>query len=95
MKPNHRAAALSAIRKFEIVKRQFPSLEPSEAIVRVQFAGVCGTDIALFSGDYSAPLPLVLGHELVGEVVEVGSEASSSLDRETGYCGNQQYLSRL
>ena len=76
MKPNHRAAALSAIRKFEIVKRQFPSLQPSEAIVRVKFAGVCGTDIALFSGDYAVPLPLVPGHELVGEVVEVGSEDS-------------------
>lgn len=74
MKPHHRAAALSAIRKFDIVKRQFPILQPSEAIVRVEFAGVCGTDIALFSGDYPVPLPLVLGHELVGEVVEVGSE---------------------
>ena len=35
---------------------------------------MCGTDIALFSGDYTVPLPLVLGHELVGEVVEVGSD---------------------
>ena len=74
MMPNHRAAALSGIRKFEIVTRRFPSLQPSEAIVRVEFAGVCGTDIALFSGDYTVPLPLVLGHELVGDVVEVGSE---------------------
>ena len=76
MIPNHRAAALSAIRKFEVVTRRFPSLQPSEAIVRVEFAGVCGTDIALFSGDYSTLLPLILGHELVGEVVEVGSENS-------------------
>ena len=74
--PNHRAAALSGLRKFEIVTRRFPSLQPGEAIVRVEFAGVCGTDIALFSGDYTVSLPLVLGHELVGEVVEVGSEDS-------------------
>ena len=74
MRLHHRAAALSAIRKFETVKRHFPPLQRSEAIVRVEFAGVCGTDIALFSGDYTVPLPLVLGHELVGEVVEVGSE---------------------
>ena len=76
MKPNHRAVALSSLRTFEVVTRRFPSLQPSEAIVRVEFAGVCGTDIALFSGDYAVPLPLVLGHELVGEVVEVGSEDS-------------------
>ncbi len=76
MKSHHRAAALSSLRKFEAVTRRFPSLQPGEAIVRVEFAGVCGTDIALFSGDYAVPLPLVLGHELVGEVVEVGSEDS-------------------
>ena len=76
MKQNHRAAVLSAVRQIQIERHQFPPLQPSEAVVRVQFAGVCGTDIALFSGDYPVPLPLVLGHELVGEVVEVGSEAS-------------------
>ena len=74
MKSHHRAAALSSLRKLEVVTRRFPPLQPSEAIVRVEFAGVCGTDIALFSGDYPVPLPLVLGHEMVGEVVEVGSE---------------------
>ena len=74
MLSNHRAVALSSLRKLEVVTRLFPSLQPSEAIVRVEFAGVCGTDIALFSGDYTVPLPLVLGHELVGEVVEVGSD---------------------
>ena len=76
MKSHHRAVALSSLRKFEVVTRKFPPLQPGEAIVRVEFAGVCGTDIALFSGDYPVPLPLVLGHELVGEVVEVGSEDS-------------------
>ena len=76
MKSHHRAAALSATCEFEIVKRQFSSLQPGEAIIRVEFAGVCGTDIALFSGDYVVPLPLVLGHEMVGDVVEVGSNDS-------------------
>ena len=76
MKSHHRAAALSAVRKFETVKRHFPTLQRSEAIVRVEFAGVCGTDIALFSGDYAVPMPLVPGHELVGNVVEVGCEDS-------------------
>jgi threonine dehydrogenase-like Zn-dependent dehydrogenase len=78
MKQKHRATVLSAIKQVQIDRHQFPALQPSEAIVRVRFAGVCGTDVALFSGDYPVPLPLVLGHEFVGEVVEVGSEAGES-----------------
>jgi threonine dehydrogenase-like Zn-dependent dehydrogenase len=74
-KRNYRAAVLSSAGTIEIQERVLPPLEPGEAVVRIQFAGVCGTDIALFSGDYSVPLPLVLGHEFVGEVVEVASKA--------------------
>ena len=75
MKQKHRAAVLSAVKQIQIAKRDFPPLQPNEAIIRVRLSGVCGTDIALFDGDYDVPLPLVLGHEFVGEVVEVGSES--------------------
>ena len=75
MKQKYRAAVLYSAGRMQIDKRPFLPLQPNEAIIRVQFAGVCGTDIALFSGDYRVSLPLVLGHELVGEVVEVASGA--------------------
>jgi 2-desacetyl-2-hydroxyethyl bacteriochlorophyllide A dehydrogenase len=48
-------------------------LEPSDAIVRVALAGVCGTDLHLIGGDFpGVEAGLVMGHEFVGEVVEVG-----------------------
>ena len=43
-----------------------------EARVRIVAAGICGTDLALTSGDYPVPLPLVPGHEWVGVVEAIG-----------------------
>jgi len=48
-------------------------------LIKVRFAGVCGTDIALFSGQYKVPLPLVLGHEFSGEVERVGRRVDKEL----------------
>ncbi|MCS7102398.1 MAG: alcohol dehydrogenase catalytic domain-containing protein [Candidatus Korarchaeum sp.] len=46
----------------------------------VRRVGVCGTDRALYTGDYRArKLPLVLGHEISGEVVELGEGVDESL----------------
>jgi 2-desacetyl-2-hydroxyethyl bacteriochlorophyllide A dehydrogenase len=49
---------------------------PDEALVRVRACGVCGTDVKIWEGAIPAPiitLPHVPGHEVAGEVVEVGS----------------------
>lgn len=45
-----------------------PIPEPHEAVIRVQRAGICGTDLAILRG--YADVRGVLGHEFVGEVVE-------------------------
>lgn len=42
------------------------------AIVAVTRAGLCGTDVKIVTGAIPVALPLVLGHELVGTVVEPG-----------------------
>jgi len=65
-------------------------VDPHEARVRIARAGVCGTDLAIWSGNYPVPLPLVLGHEWVGRVSEVGTEGPSSLagKRVTGEINN-------
>lgn len=53
-----------------------PSLDPAGAILRVEACGICGTDArTFFNGDPRAPAPWLLGHEPVGVLVEVGSEA--------------------
>lgn len=50
-------------------------LGPGQALVRVDVAGVCGTDLAIYCGDYAVPLPRVLGHEFAGTVEEVAEYA--------------------
>lgn len=50
-------------------------LLPGDALVEVEFATVCGSDLHTVSGRRPAPAPLVLGHEQVGRVVAVGEGA--------------------
>lgn len=54
-----------------------PVLGISDVLIRVLKTGVCGTDLHIYNWDAWAqktiPVPMVVGHEFVGEVVEVGS----------------------
>lgn len=65
------AAVLEAPRR--LVVREVPveySPETGEALLAVRFAGVCGTDVSIFRGDYPVPLPLVPGHEFSALVAD-------------------------
>jgi len=52
-----------------------PRLEhPGDALVRVDLAGICGTDLHVIAGDFSGIQPgAIIGHEFVGEVIAIGS----------------------
>lgn len=56
-------------------------LEPGAALVRITCTTLCGTDIEIWAGKMSFPgmLPMVLGHEMVGEIVAVGEGAVDAL----------------
>ena len=45
---------------------------PGEVRVRVLAAGLCHSDLSVISGDRPRPVPMVLGHESAGEVLECG-----------------------
>jgi L-iditol 2-dehydrogenase len=49
-----------------------PSAGPDDAVIRVARSGICGTDRAIFRGDYKVATPIVLGHEYCGIVADVG-----------------------
>lgn len=52
-----------------------PKLQPGEALVKVEAAGVCGSDVHMWEGrDPRTRLPMILGHEGVGEIVELAGE---------------------
>ncbi len=69
--PN-RAAVLKAPGVIQVQARPMPEPSDGELRLRVLRAGICGTDLALFSGSYQVPLPLVPGHEIVAVVDELG-----------------------
>lgn len=57
-----------------------PELGINDVLVRIDRTGICGTDLSIFNWDAWAretiPVPMVVGHEFVGEVVETGSNVS-------------------
>jgi alcohol dehydrogenase, propanol-preferring len=52
-----------------------PTIAPHEALVRVRNVGVCGTDVKIRANRMGlGVIPLIMGHEIAGEVAEVGAE---------------------
>lgn len=63
---------------WELQERERPEAGPNQVLVRVHACAICGTDVWMANGTLSfRPFPLVLGHEGVGEVVEVGAGVTS------------------
>jgi L-iditol 2-dehydrogenase len=54
--------------------RDIPEPRPAEGqvLLRVVAAGICGTDLHIYKDEFRSVPPVVLGHEVAGEVVEVG-----------------------
>jgi threonine dehydrogenase-like Zn-dependent dehydrogenase len=51
-----------------------PKISDADVLVRVKNCGICGSDISYFFGSSpTGKMPIVLGHEFTGEVVEVGA----------------------
>jgi L-iditol 2-dehydrogenase len=47
-----------------------------DVLVRVRAAAVCSTDVAIVSGAFGGSTPRILGHEVAGQVVEIGPDVS-------------------
>ena len=58
----------------------FPKIGINDCLIRVEKTGICGTDLHIYNWDAWAqktiPVPMVVGHEFVGEIVEVGSNVT-------------------
>ncbi len=67
-----------------LVERDFPEtdLAPGELRVKLAASGICGSDLHMAAGhDPRTPLPIILGHEAVGHVDQVGGEKLDLLGR--------------
>jgi len=72
-----RTSRAAVLAKFDepLQLTEFPipsALEPGAALVRVSLAGVCGTDVHLWHGQLPLSLPVILGHETVGVIEQIG-----------------------
>ena len=55
-----------------------PTVAVRDVLIKVDRTGICGTDLHIYKWDdwarKTVPVPLVVGHEFVGEIVEIGSD---------------------
>ena len=68
-----KAAILEALEKLSIKDVDYPRAGPGEVLLKVKACAVCGSDIRIFHyGNPRVRPPAIIGHEISGEVVEVG-----------------------
>jgi L-iditol 2-dehydrogenase len=67
-----RATRLGAIGRIDTVEVPVPVPGPGEILVRIEAAGICGTDRHLYRGEFPSAPPVTLGHEFAGIVVGRG-----------------------
>jgi 2-desacetyl-2-hydroxyethyl bacteriochlorophyllide A dehydrogenase len=49
-----------------------PAPGPNQVLVRMTYGGICGTDLKIYQGAIPVRHPLIMGHEMAGELVESG-----------------------
>ena len=95
-----KALVLTGTKKFEIQDLPTPEVKPNEVLVNTAYAGICGTDRALYAGlpgSADAVPPIVLGHENSGIVAKIGADVTNvkvgdrvAVDPNI-YCGQCEY----
>jgi propanol-preferring alcohol dehydrogenase len=72
-----KAAVVSKEKTVSVVDKQLRPLKHGEALVQMEYCGVCHTDLHVKNGDFGDVTGVVLGHEGVGKVVEVAEGVTS------------------
>jgi len=68
-----KAARVYKPREIVIEDVPIPEIGEKDVLIKVQRAGICGTDVGVVQGKVSAQLPVTLGHEFCGTIAKVGS----------------------
>jgi len=68
-----KAALVTDIETVSIASIDRPAIRDDEVLIKVRTVGVCGSDLHLFRGTHAfRKPPAILGHEIAGDIVEVG-----------------------
>ena len=68
-----KAALFLAEGNIEIIKKDIPKPTGNQVLLKVEYAGICGTDRKIFNGQIACS-PVILGHEFSGKVIEIGED---------------------
>lgn len=81
MEGTMKTAVMTDLMQVEIQRRPIPVPKENEVLVKVEYVGICGSDLHYYEsgriGDFIVEPPFVLGHEAGGTVVEVGSAVTN------------------
>ena len=96
------ALVWEAPRVMNIRQQAVPTIKPDEALIKVSFGGICGSELSGYLGHNALRKPpLVMGHEFSGTIAEIGSAAKGQFPNlKTGaavtvnplvFCGECEY----
>lgn len=81
MEGTMKTAVMTDIMQVEIQRRPIPKPKDNEVLVKVEYVGICGSDLHYYEsgriGDFVVKPPFVLGHEAAGTVVEAGANVKN------------------
>jgi len=76
-----KAAVLEEIGRMEVKEVPTPKGDSQGVLIRVKSCAICGTDVRIFLyGHSKVRFPFIIGHEIAGEVVDVGKKAKEKFE---------------
>jgi len=85
----------------DLVEVEEPTTGDNEALIRINVAGICGTDLHIEEGRFNCIPPVVLGHEFCGRIEKVGKNVKDFAvgdrvvaEAHKGGCGTCRYCQR-
>ena len=83
MADGNRAVVFANPQDMQVENLDFPKLEmpdgakaPHGVILKIVATNICGSDLHIYRGSFPVPQGMVMGHEMTGQVVELGSDVT-------------------
>jgi putative phosphonate catabolism associated alcohol dehydrogenase len=67
------AIMISPNTDLKIMEYPLPKVEPGCILVEISCCTICGSDLHTWQGRRKSPIPIILGHEIVGKILELGN----------------------
>lgn len=73
-----KAAVIKEMNRLQLQEAEIPDLNDGEALIKVKYCGICGSDLHVLKGKHpTAQFPVIPGHEFVGELADIKGHETS------------------